>query len=81
MNPAELELLLEAAASAHRARDSRGNLLPAPAWLDLPPAERSRAFTYQRAARLLEAALDSAGLNSTAHAVLARAARLPQLER
>jgi hypothetical protein len=79
MSDPDLALLLEAAASAHRLRDAHGSLLPDPAWLDLPPQDRASAFAHQRAARLLESVLDPAGLSTTAHAVLARAATLPQL--
>ncbi len=75
----EQELLLEAATSAFRERDTFGRVLPSPAWADLAPEDRDELFERQRLARLLEAAMDPAGLSSTAHAVLARARLLRQL--
>ncbi len=73
------ELLIEAAASAFRERDLEGRILPSPAWADLPPADRERAFALTLAWRRLEAAHDPDGLSSTARAVLARTALLSQL--
>jgi hypothetical protein len=66
------ELLIEAAATAWRARDPRGGLSFHPAWWDLDAAGRRAAFEATREARALEAALDPQGLSSTARAVLAR---------
>lgn len=43
-----------------------------PAWHDLGEEGRVRAFERARALRQLEAALDPAGLSTTARAVLAR---------
>lgn len=68
----ERDLLIEAAASAHRERDTTGRILPSPAWLDLAPADRDAAFERQLEARWLEAALDPEGLSTTARAVLDR---------
>ena len=65
--------LIEQAASAFRPRDPRdGRARPHPAWLDLDEAGRQEAFDEAARARRLEAALDPAGLSTTARAVLAR---------
>jgi len=70
------ERLIEEAASAWRPRDPRdGRARPHPAWLDLDPADRVAAFDEAARARRLEAALDPAGLSTTARAVLARIRR------
>jgi hypothetical protein len=65
------ELLVEQVASAHRPA-GRDALRYHPAWHDLGPAGRDRAFERARALRALEAALDPDGLSTTARAVLAR---------
>jgi hypothetical protein len=67
------ESLIEQAASAFRDRDPRdGRIRPHPAWLDLDEAGRQEAFDVATGQRALEAALDPAGLSTTARAVLAR---------
>jgi hypothetical protein len=66
------EALVEAAASAFRARDPHGRVLAHPAWHDLDEAGRVEAFDAAREARRIEAALDPQGLSTTARAVLAR---------
>lgn len=67
------EELIEQAASAFRPRDPRdGRARPHPAWLDLDETGRQAAFDEAARARPLEAALDPAGLSTTARAVLAR---------
>jgi hypothetical protein len=65
----EEELLVEQVASAHRPK-SVAELRYHPAWHDLDPAARERAFDLARALRPLEAALDGEGLSTTARAVL-----------
>lgn len=65
------DLLIEQVASAHRPI-SRDELRYHPAWHDLGPQARERAFERARALRALEAALDPDGLSTTARAVLAR---------
>ncbi|HEU4731492.1 MAG TPA: hypothetical protein VFT22_26540 [Kofleriaceae bacterium] len=65
------ELLIEEVASAYRPIP-RDELRYHPAWHDLGPAGRARAFERARAMRRLEAALDPDGLSTTARAVLAR---------
>ncbi|HEY0479605.1 MAG TPA: hypothetical protein VGD37_18925 [Kofleriaceae bacterium] len=65
------ELLIEEVAGAYRPT-SRDELRYHPAWHDLGPAGRERAFARARALRELEAALDPDGLSTTARAVLAR---------
>jgi len=65
------DLLIEQVAGAYRP-PSRTELRYHPAWHDLDPAGRDRAFARARALRALEAALDPDGLSTTARAVLAR---------
>ncbi|HVJ92496.1 MAG TPA: hypothetical protein VM580_21995 [Labilithrix sp.] len=65
------ELLVEEVAGAYRPRP-RDTLRYHPAWHDLGPDARARAFERARALRKLEAALDPEGLSTTARAVLAR---------
>jgi hypothetical protein len=71
----ERELLVEAAASAHRPRDPHGTIRPHKAWLDLDEAGRAEAFEVAEQLRKLEAAMDPAGLSTTARAVLDRIRR------
>jgi hypothetical protein len=72
MTEAEREALIERAASAWRDRAPDGRILTDPAWRDLSPEDRARAFERALRWRQLEAALDDDGLSSTARAVLAR---------
>jgi hypothetical protein len=65
------ETLLEAATTAFRGRDPGGPLRFHPAWYDLDDAGRVAAFDATVRARRLEAAIDPAGLSTTARAVLA----------
>jgi hypothetical protein len=72
----EEELLVEQVAGAHRTPPKTfGELSYHPAWHDLPPAARERAFERALALRVAEAALDPDGLSTTARAVLARIRR------
>jgi hypothetical protein len=64
--------LIEAVTTAHRDRDADGRITPSAAWMDLDEADRAEAFTATAELRRLEAALDPAGLSTTARAVLAR---------
>jgi hypothetical protein len=66
------DLLIEEAVSAFRERNSWGRILPSPAWMDLPPADREALFERQLASRILERAIHSSGRSSTVRAVLAR---------
>jgi hypothetical protein len=66
------EALIEAAAGAWRERDPRGGLRHHPAWWDLDEPGRRAAYEAARHSRLLEAALDPAGLSTTGRAVMAR---------
>ena len=68
----EREILIEAAATAYRARNAEGNVLFSPAWRDLAPADRDEAFERQRESRVIECAVDPEGLSATVRAVLAR---------
>ncbi|HVK74877.1 MAG TPA: hypothetical protein VM734_16225 [Kofleriaceae bacterium] len=74
MTDDDLELLIEQVAGAHRP-SARDQLRYHPAWHDLDPDARERAFDRARALRTLEAALDPDGLSTTARAVLARIPR------
>jgi len=65
------DLLIEQVAGAYRPV-SRDELRYHPAWHDLGPDARARAFERARALRALEAALDPDGLSTTARAVLDR---------
>ncbi|MEZ4463090.1 MAG: hypothetical protein R3F60_06850 [bacterium] len=71
----ERDGLMEQVISAFRARDVFGRVQASPAWHDLSEADRVAAAAEARRQRQLEAALDSAGLSSTARAVLARVRR------
>lgn len=75
MTPEERQVLIERVVSAHRDRDPFENLKPEPAFYDLDEAGRREAYTLAVQSRLLEAALDDAGLSSTARAVLVRLTR------
>ena len=65
------DLLIEQVAGAYRPV-SRDELRYHPAWHDLGPDARERAFERARALRALEAALDPDRLSTTARAVLDR---------
>jgi hypothetical protein len=77
----ERDLLIEAAASAHRDRDALGRPVPSPAWYDLSPADREEVHERLLVDRWLERALDPAGLSSTGREVVDRARRLAQAGR
>ncbi len=72
MRDPESGVLLEAAVTAHRARDLDGRLVPPPAWWDLAPEALDELFRRQVMAREVERALHPSGLSATARAVLAR---------
>ena len=72
MSAPERDALIEAAATAFRARDLSGRILPSPDWADLTPEDRDVLFDLQLASRRLERAAHPQGLSSTARAVLAR---------
>lgn len=74
-----IEPLLEMAASPFRESDATGRALPAAAWFDLSPAERDWLFDLQAESRLLERAVDPAGLSGTGRAVVTRIRTLRQL--
>jgi hypothetical protein len=65
------DLLVEQVAGAYRPV-ARDELRYHPAWHDLGPDARQRAFERARAMRALEAAIDPEGLSTTARAVLDR---------
>ena len=75
IDPVNQELLLEAVCTAWRPRDIGGGVRAHAAWHDLDAEGRLRAHDRASASRVLEAALDSDGLSSTVHAVLARVRR------
>lgn len=66
------EALIERVVSAWRRRDPAGRVGSAPAFYDLEPDDRVRAFEETIAQRTLEAALDPDGLSTTARAILQR---------
>ncbi len=74
MSPEEEDLLIEQVAGAWRPQTD-DELRYHKAWHDLDAAARTRAFERARALRGVEAALDPAGLSTTARAVLARLRR------
>ena len=74
------ESLLEAATAAFRERETSGRIKPPPAWWDLSPAQRTALFDRQMASRVVERAVDPAGLSTTVRAVLGRVTRVPQLK-
>ena len=67
----EREILIEAAAAAHRAQSPDG-LVPNAAWHDLNDDDRARAFEIACQMREIEAGLDQDHLSKAAHAVLDR---------
>lgn len=76
MTEPEEELLIEQVAGAHRAAPQQfGDLRYHPAWHDLSPEARDRAFARAAALRGMEAALDPDGLSTTVRAVLDRLRR------
>lgn len=71
--PEEREALIEAVTTAHRAVDPFTRMATAhPSWHDLDEEGRTRAYERTLVQRTMEAALDGAGLSTTARAVLAR---------
>ncbi len=66
------ELLIEQAVSAFRERDAEGRIIPSPAWWDLAPEDRDALYVAQAESRIVERALDPAGLSATVRAVLSR---------
>lgn len=68
----DLDLLVEATAGAWRARDDNRRAVPPPAWWDLSPGARERAFDLQTRTREFERALDEDGFSGTVRAVVAR---------
>ena len=75
MTSDERDVLIERVITAHRPRDPFDALKPEPAFYDLDEAGRLEAYARTVQTRLLEAALDKAGLSSTGRAVLARITR------
>ncbi len=72
MTDEPIDLLIEAAASAFRERNSWGRILPSSAWMDLASADREALFERQLASRIIERAIEPNGRSSTVRAVLAR---------
>jgi hypothetical protein len=66
------ELLLELVTSAWRPTDLDGAPRSHPAWHDLDPADRREAYERTVRQRRIEAALDPAGLTTTAKQIMAR---------
>jgi hypothetical protein len=72
MTDDEKDVLIEAAAGAHRELAVDGTIRWAPAWWDLDDDGRVKAAALARELRALEAAMDPEGLSTTAKLVLAR---------
>ncbi|HEX5032167.1 MAG TPA: hypothetical protein VFY90_14935 [Tepidiformaceae bacterium] len=72
MSERERDLLLEAAASAHREIDREGRIVPPPAWYDMAPEQRVELFQLQLATRAMERAVS--GASGTVRSVLRRIA-------
>lgn len=68
----ERELLIEQVVAAWRPEGRDGGVAGHPAWHDLDEAGREEAAARAMQARRMEAALDPAGLSTTAHRVLAK---------
>jgi hypothetical protein len=68
----ERDQLVEATVSAWRPRTPGGVIMPHPSWADLAAADRVRAYDETLRARALESLVDTAGLSTTARAVLGR---------
>lgn len=66
------ERLVEQALTAWRPRSPQGAVRGHPAWHDLDADGRRQVYEETLALRQLEAAMDPAGLSSTARAVLER---------
>ena len=75
MTERDTELLIEAALTPWRPRTPAGEILPHPAWADLPPAARRRLYDETLRARKTEQALDPQGLSATARTILQRLGR------
>jgi hypothetical protein len=72
MSDREREVLLEAALTVHRERDSEGRVSPPSAWFDLPPEALDDLFAHQLLAREMERGIDPRGMSGTVRSVLAR---------
>jgi hypothetical protein len=70
----DTDLLIEQAVSAWRPASPSREILPHPAWCDLPPATRAAAIDSTLRSRTVEIALDPEGLSGTVRAVLRRIA-------
>lgn len=75
MNERDIDLLIEEALTSWRPRTPTGEILPHPAWADLPPAQRTRLYDETLGARRMEQVLDPRGLSRTARAILERLGR------
>ena len=76
----ERDLLIEAAVTAHRERDTAGRIQPSPAWCDLDEEGRERLFEEQLLSRWIERHVDERGLSSTGGEVVRRAMRISQAD-
>jgi hypothetical protein len=70
----DTDLLIEQTVSAWRPAGPSREILPHPAWCDLPPATRATAFDSTLRSRTLECALDPDGFSGTVRAVFRRIA-------
>ena len=65
-------ILLEAAVTPFRERDTSGRILSSPAVLDLPAAAREELVARQAAAREVERVMHPFGWSGTVQAVMSR---------
>ena len=70
----DTDLLIEQAVNAWRPAGPSREILPHPAWCDLPPESRAAAFDSTVRSRTLERALDPEGFTGTVRAVFRRIA-------
>jgi hypothetical protein len=68
----DTDLLIEQAVSAWRPAGPSSEILPHPAWCDLPPASRAAVFDSSLRSRNVEKLLDPEELSGTVKSVLRR---------
>jgi len=78
MRRPDTEPLIEQAVSAWRPAGPTREILPHPAWCDLPPEDRVAALDETLRSRLLESALDPDGYSGTVLAVLRKIVTIPR---
>lgn len=71
----DADALIEVTLTAHREWGPDQLPIAPPAWWDLSPEDRERAFRLQLESRRVESLLDDRGWSATMHAVMLRIAR------